>query len=205
MLVLVRRAIALTAIALYLTSDFWLRCCLVYGIQGATYAPYANSGGRIDRYLRRAAMGLSIMVRCVVGVSIAFIFRPFIGGQMIGTMGRHDGSRRPWSGASSLTMAMAFFCPADRADIAGETSRSICRRLTSGRLWRSPQLLDHDDRCFGAAVEPCRILYIRIDLLAEARFLRHRGRRPLERWRGCRKSWSSSCQRRSAVVSAPGR
>ncbi|MBB5573665.1 PPP family 3-phenylpropionic acid transporter [Rhizobium paranaense] len=125
----------LTAIALYWTSDFW-PVLLVYGIQGATYAPYlpvvesiAISGVRRWRFDYGSMR---------VWGSIAFIFSTLIGGQMIQKWG---GSMVLPSmvGGFFLTTVMAFFCP--RIGPTRRRNQPINLQAPTGGGLRSPQLL----------------------------------------------------------------
>jgi PPP family 3-phenylpropionic acid transporter len=125
----------LTAIALYWTSDFW-SVLLVYGIQGATYAPYVPVVESIAiSGVRRWGFDYGSMR---VWGSIAFIFSTLIGGQMIGRWG---GTMvlPTMVGGFVLTMMMAFFCP--RIGPTRRRNQPInLQAPTSGGL-RSPQLL----------------------------------------------------------------
>lgn len=125
----------LTAIALYWTSDFW-PVLLVYGIQGATYAPYVPVVESITiSGVRRWGLDYGSMR---VWGSIAFIFSTLFGGQMIGM----------WGGKMvlpvmvvgfSLTTAMAFFCP--RIGPTRRRNQPINLQTPTGSALRSPQLL----------------------------------------------------------------
>ncbi len=124
----------LTAIALYWTSDFW-PVLLVYGIQGATYAPYipvvesiAMSG------VRRWGFDYGSMR---VWGSITFIISTLLGGQMIGM----------WGGTMVLpvmvagfvlTMLMGLVSP--RIGPTRRRNQPINLQAPTGSL-RSPQLL----------------------------------------------------------------
>ncbi|ENN89234.1 putative 3-phenylpropionic acid transporter [Rhizobium freirei PRF 81] len=124
----------LTAIALYWTSEFW-PVLLVYGIQGATYAPYlplvesiAMSG------VRRWGFDYGSMR---VWGSITFIVSTLLGGQMIGM----------WGGTMVLpvmvagfvlTMLMGLVSP--RIGPTRRRNQPINLQPPTGSL-RSPQLL----------------------------------------------------------------
>ncbi|MFS8048935.1 MFS transporter [Rhizobium sp. BR 314] len=124
----------LTAIALYWTSEFW-PVLLVYGIQGATYAPYlpvvesiAMSG------VRRWGFDYGSMR---VWGSITFIVSTLLGGQMIGM----------WGGTMVLpvmvagfvlTMLMGLVSP--RIGPTRRRNQPINLQSPTGSL-RSPQLL----------------------------------------------------------------
>jgi PPP family 3-phenylpropionic acid transporter len=86
----------LTAIALYWTSDFW-PVLLVYGIQGATYAPYVPVVESIAMSgVRRWGFDYGSMR---VWGSITFIVSTLLGGQLIGM----------WGGATVLPVMVAGF------------------------------------------------------------------------------------------------
>ncbi|MBB3452957.1 PPP family 3-phenylpropionic acid transporter [Rhizobium sp. BK313] len=125
----------LTAIALYWTSDFW-SVLLVYGIQGATYAPYVPVVESIAiSGVRRWGFDYGSMR---VWGSIAFIFSTLIGGQMIGRWG---GTMvlPTMVGGFVLTMMMAFFCP--RIGPTRRRNQPINLQAPTGSGLRSPQLL----------------------------------------------------------------
>ncbi|NTG46908.1 MFS transporter [Agrobacterium rhizogenes] len=126
----------LTAIALYWTSDFW-PVLLVYGIQGATYAPYVPIVESIAvSGVRRWGFDYGSMR---VWGSIAFIVSTLIGGQMIGKWGGTTVLPAMVAGFV-LTTLMAFFCPR-----IGPTRRRhhqpIDLQAPTGSSLRSPQLL----------------------------------------------------------------
>jgi PPP family 3-phenylpropionic acid transporter len=125
----------LTAIALYWTNDFW-PVLLVYGIQGATYAPYVPVVESIAiSGVRRWGFDYGSMR---VWGSIAFIASTLIGGQMIGL----------WGGTMVLpvmvagfvlTMLMAFVCP--RIGPTRRRNLPVHPQAPTGSSLRSPQLL----------------------------------------------------------------
>ncbi|MDE1993308.1 MAG: MFS transporter, partial [Rhizobiaceae bacterium] len=125
----------LTAIALYWTVDFW-SVLLVYGVQGATYAPYVPVVESITiSGVRRWGFDYGSMR---VWGSIAFIFSTLIGGQLIGL----------WGGTMVLpvmvvgfilTTVMAFICP--RIGPTRRRNQPINLQAPIGSALRSPQLL----------------------------------------------------------------
>jgi len=124
----------LTAIALFWTSEFW-PVLLVYGIQGATYAPYVPVVESIAMSgVRRWGFDYGSMR---VWGSITFIVSTLLGGQMIGI----------WGGTMVLpvmvagfilTMLMGVFSP--RIGPTRRHNQPINLQSPTGNL-RSPQLL----------------------------------------------------------------
>lgn len=125
----------LTAIALYWTSEFW-PVLLVYGVQGATYAPYVPVVESIAMSgVRRWGFDYGSMR---VWGSIIFIVSTLLGGQMIGM----------WGGTMVLPVMVAGFVLTMLAALItpriGPTRRRnqpINLPSPTGSSLRSPQLL----------------------------------------------------------------
>ena len=125
----------LTAIALYWTSEFW-PVLLVYGVQGATYAPYVPVVESIAMSgVRRWGFDYGSMR---VWGSIIFIVSTLFGGQMIGM----------WGGTMVLpvmvagfvlTMLTALITP--RIGPTRRRNQPINLQSPTGSSLRSPQLL----------------------------------------------------------------